>query len=713
MQQHADHNERVGNDNNVMKTQLGKDLTNGKAQLWQSPTAEHEQALQAMKAHHEQETSRQQVRHPHEIEELRRSADSKLRDLRRKDLLANSGFWEDFKRCTDVAGLYDWAADYGIDVRMYPKLFFRRLCYAGQPLPALLSALEDAVLGTPRALNFLLDWQLRRQKGEGRLRKRIKSDDMILLQQWMRRQLYLGLKTEEDILVFLRFISRVSDGTNDEALRCNFIVSISEGLQSSSVFGFKDLGRETQCRLFESITRGPVTRQSLDLGFSLIEAMRQSQLEGTDRMISAFIGRAVHTYASLREDEKLETRFQEVIPMILEMIGGLPQELACSVILTTTKALMKDHYRMPALKAAMMQLPHIWWSALAKTDILELGRKIPLKTMIELFLSSQKLEVVIPYLQRLDDRNKARFILRYWFGPKTRPGRARARYLFDRFCSTKGEDSPWISMFQAVRERALMSSEPWHPNVKQVFQVLQMLRKSETIVEIIKQAKKFHGFIDESDVVYTIREHLSVRPYIAERLFHFYPRLRLEKCPELAERMILDRRSHPDTALRYMWSRRTRFPVDREGLSQLRRQLLERMALAYSSASHITPRMAFRKVHACYSQHTEERLGRPSVAMARALTRAGLIQPLQAGQSVSTPVVRWILSIVRSTESTDVADQVAEMVSRWRGANLRNFGTDSLADRRARHYAAKDSMAFRVRIKWSKHYSGYEKVYEP
>ena len=536
---------------------------------------------------------------------------------------------------------------------------------------------------------------------------------MALLHQWMRRQLYLGTKTEEHIFVFLRFVSRINDATSDESLRCDLIASIFEGLRSSSVFGFKDLGTKIQCRILESITRGPVTCQSLDLGFSLVETMRQAQWEGTDEKISVFVGGVVHAYASLREHEKRETRFVEVIPRVLEMIRGLPPGLAVPVILITTKSLINDHFRMPAIKAATMQLPKTWWSALATSGIFDHGRHGPLKTKIERILSSQGPEVAVPYLQLLDDRSKARFILREWLGPKTIPGRIRACYLFDKYCSAKGKDSPWVSMFQAARHCVPKFSKPSDAQIKLVFKVLQMLRQSENIVEIIKQARKLHAIIDESHVVYAINEHLRERPHLAERLFHFYPRLQLETCAELAEQMILNPRSHPQTALRYMRSRRLRFRVNRERFSQIRMQLLERMALAYSMALHLTPRMAFRYTYKCYIQHREERLRPLSIAMARALVRAGLIRPLQAGKWASTTAIRWILSVVRSTESADVADQIDQKVYEWRGLNVRRFRAAMLANKCARHYATRFPIDFRVRIKWSKHYRGYERIYTP
>lgn len=609
---------------------------------------------------------------------------------------------------------------------MFPKLLFPQLCYSGQPFPVLLHILEDAALGTPGNLNFLLDWMLRRREGKGRLRKRIKLEDMVLLQQWMRRQLFLGVKTENDILVFLRFVSRISDATrisfsrfgsrisdsiNNESLRCNLIKSIFEGLQSSSVFGFKDLGKETQRKLLESVTRGPVTRQSLDLGFGIVGAMCQSQWEGIDQNISIFIRGILHAYTSLGEHEKQEIHFLEVIPRVLEKIGELPQEVACSVTYTTTEALINDPFHTPTIKAAAAPPLDAWLSAITQTEILGFGQDSLLRSKIEDLLSTRKSEVVVPYLQQLDDQHKALFILHYWIGPRTRSGRSRARYLFDRFCSAKVKCSPWVSMFQAVREYAQENSRASNANVKQVFKVMQLLGQSKDIVDVIKQARKFHAVIDESDVVYTIKEHLREEPFLAARMFHFYPRLRLEKCPELAERMILDPRSNPNTVMNYIRSRQTRAPVHREEFRQLRRQLLDKMALTYSTGLHLTTRMAFRNVHKCYVTYARECLGRPSRVMAHAFTRVLLIQRLQAGKWVSTMAIRWLLSVIRSTESFDVANEVDKIVYKWHVANKDATRVASLAMRQ--RYKTDTSMDFQIQIKWSKHYRCYQKIYTP
>ena len=583
-------------------------------------------------------------------------------DFGRKTPLANPVVWEDLKKCRDVDALYNWAASHRIDVREYPKLLFSRLCHAGQPLPVLLHALENATLGTPGNLNFLLNWQLRKQKRVGRLQKRLQPEDMAFLQTWMSRQMYLGTKSEEEILVFLRFISRVGDATSDESLKSNLIASL-QSLQSSPMFGFKDLGTEAQCRVLDLIARGPVTRQLLEFGFGLIEIMSHIQEQDTDRTISAFITRVVRAHASRREYEERETWSLEVMPMILETIGELPKKLASSVIMFTTKALVRDYYQVPAIKAATRQLLDSWFSALVKKSA---GEDWILTVDIKDFLGTQKPRVVVQYLKQLDEREKARFMLRYWVGLRSPSVQSRAQYLFDGYCDAKRKDSPWVSMLQAARQCSRQSFRPIIVHVRRIFETLKMLHQSEDIVEILKQATKLKAVINEHDVAYIIRKHLGGQLYLAERMFHFYPGLRLERCPELAERMIRSRRYHSAAALRYM----QRY-TSREKIRQPRIELLGRMALAYSMAPHITPRTAQRRVYECYTQHMKERLGPLPVATARASTRTGIIQPLQAGRWGNTKTFQWILSIIRSTEGADVADRVDEMVYRWRGTNLR------------------------------------------
>lgn len=582
-------------------------------------------------------------------------------DLGRTDPLANPMVWKDFKKCRDVDELYNWAANHGIDVRRHCELLFSQLCYDSKPLPVLLQALEDAALGTPGNFRFLLKWQMERRR-DGKRQGRLKPEDMPILQQWMNRQLHLGLKSEEDILAFLEIVSRTSD-----TMKCNLVASI-QGLQTSWVLGFNDLGMTTQIKIIEYVIRAPVTRQMLELGFSLVVAIPYPQYKVAEVKICAFIRRVVHMHASRCEHEKRDIGSSELVSTILETIMGLPKRQWHNVVMITTKNLMDDHLRMPAIEAATMQLPSLWLAALAE-------RRSCRYRELEDLLGTQKPEVVVPYLQRLHEREQVRFILRHWFGRRSLSGHARAQQIFDEIWSARPNESVWFNMLRTGQQSARESSRRLDSPIRRVFKTLQMLRQSETIVEIVKQYRNLRATMDETDIVYIIREHLEEQPYIAERLLHFYPGLRLEMCPELAERMILDPKTHPATALRYMRRHSPVFHVygDRhvlERFSRPRMELLARMALAYSTAPHIPPRLAFKRVYECYTQHMKERLGPLPVATARAFTRAGLIRHLETGQYGEPTTFDWILSIIRSTEGVDVADKVFQIGYRWRGLHL-------------------------------------------
>ena len=592
-------------------------------------------------------------------------------DYGRKNPLTFPEISKDFRKCMDIEGFYNLAATHGIDVKKYSTLLFRRLCDDGKPLSLLLHVLEDARLRNHDNFRRLLKWLKNKVKDDGeRQHGGLLSDDPALMQQWISRQFHLGLMSEKEIYMLLEYLERIIDTTDDESLRCNLIASF-HGLQSSPVLGFKDLGSMEQRQIVKLIVRGPVTRPLLEMGLCFVEAMPYPRIEGTDdQRIPFFILSVLDAHISGRKGGKQVLPSLELVPTILEAIWALPEDLKDSAILTTTKALLSHRVPEPAMKVV---LPDLWLSALAQKIVC--GNWL-LKTQIEGLLATQKLEIAVPYLQQLDDRKQAVFVLRHWFGYRTLRGHRRVRSLFHMFSYAKLKKSPWVSMLQAVQRYARKHTQLLDAPIRKIFKLLQVLDQSESIVEIVKQSRKLKSIIDDDDVVYIIREHLEQRPHLAERLFHFHPRLWLERCPELAERMILDPSSHPANARRYMRRYYPLFLVNperysRERYTHRRMQLLGRMALAYSSALHLPPGVAFERVYECYTQHMTEDLGPLPVATARALTRAGLIRPLQSGQCASATKIRWILSVVWSTEGAEVADRVEELVYKWHDANRR------------------------------------------
>ena len=622
-------------------------------------------------AHHRIERS-EEKEHARDVRKDQDSA-QQCSKLERKHPLANPAAWDDMRKCRDVKGLYDWAATYELDVKKYSRLLFVRMCHLGLPLSVRLRALEDAVLGTVGNLNFLLDWQLRKQE-EGRLHNRLKSDDIALLQEWMKQQFACGLKSEEEIIVFLRFISRLSDANDvDESLLLNLIASF-EGLQSSSILGFKDLGAETQLSILGFITQGPVTRQMLEMGLRFVEDMPRLELMSKSEKKAAFIAGVIRAHTLRREHDEHILQTSEIMPTILKTIWNLPLASACSVIFITTKALVDDHLRMPSSEAAVVRLPDAWLSALAQERLFR--RKFYLRGRVEDFLGAQKQEVAVPYLQHLGQRKKVSFIIRHWIGPRSRLSRSQVRYTSDEPRPASEKEPTWMSVFRTIREGAPETRE-LRTNVKEMFKKLQMSHQSETIIQIVKQARNSASVIEPSDVLYAVREHLDDQPKLAERLFRLCPPLGLECCPELAEQLILDPENNPDNALRYV-RERSRFigpwsELWHEGVLGARIKLLGRMALAYSMALHLPARVALRYVSKCYYQHRKERLGPVPVALARAFTLAGLIRPLKNSQRISPDQVGEILSFIRSVEGGDVGDRVHEAVYQWRGIILKEI----------------------------------------
>lgn len=534
-------------------------------------------------------------------------------------------------------------------------------------------------------------------------------EDAASLARWIKTQLHLGRLSEEGIQTVLKFVCRIGIDTNDEQMICSLVGSIFEGLRSSSVFRLQDLQTKTISKLFDAITCGLFTRRSQDLGFQIIEQLKLSNTYIDKKTVSSFIIRSFYAQASQQELEKQESRFLDTIPRTIEMLRGFHELGAISIVDITSRSLINGESHLPVSNNARLKILAFWWSALAKSRVQSsqgTTRTDLVGKEVERLMSVQKLEVVVPYLVHLADIRKARFILEYWLGLDMSDGHLVKA--FDTLCRSQDECDPFLAMFRVVGDFTTWEQA----KIGRIFRVLQMLQKPETIVTIIKDSNIAKTMIDESTVLRTIRTYARPNPMLAERIFSFSRKLTLERCPELAERIILHQTFHPNTALHYF---RTRSPLvnvvrNRQRTVRLRAHLLQRMALAYSSARHLSPRISFRKVYDCYRCHKSERLGPLGVGMTQALARAGIIRPLRAGQWVSTQKLRWILSVIRHVESADVADRADAMVYKWRGVNIRNIQMRLQREKGARGQWTNVPPKIRIRNKWSRYWRRYERI---
>lgn len=572
---------------------------------------------------------------------------------------------EDLQECDDIAAIHKWATRHHIDLREYSGLAYGRLLDCEKSLFKLLDALGDNALNNSDNLDCLLH----------RLAQApLTPNDTETLGEWIKRTLYLGQRSQSQIKLISEFVLHVStahSSNGQEHSKCILLTSMIDGLESSKVLGIKDLYHRTWGVLLKATTRGVFGRISQDLGFRIIKALDRSQSERLVHTIALFVLAEIEAQASVLASKKSPKIARVPIPRSFEMLQGLHKEIACRVILNTSKAMINHTACIPQTNVPLIKLLDQWWSWIRRSEWLERVERGTNKKQLERLLTGKQLVIVASYLRHLKDFEIAHFILRREFGTSmSSDDKPRATDLFHELCMVQGEQSPFIGMLRAAHQYSGLLDR----KIKRFFRLLQMLQKSSLIPEIIVELRKVDIKISEDVILHTIRTGLHWVHHRAEKIFAVYPELTLEKCPELAERMIKNVNRYPNEALWRYTARHPNWRADRcrdpPTVIKARKQLLQRMALAYSAAPHLTPRMAFRMVYSCYTRHMREKLGTCGKATVLALVRAGLVRPLDQGEWVSSERIKWLLHLVRKFEGRKVAENLDQAMYEWRGMNI-------------------------------------------
>lgn len=124
-------------------------------------------------------------------------------------------------------------------------------------------------------------------------------------------------------------------------------------------------------------------------------------------------------------------------------------------------------------------------------------------------------------------------------------------------------------------------------------------------------------------------------------------------------------------------------PAVRTRLLAEKAETLHRMATAFASNQCLTAGRAFRAVYRCYRYLCAMQVA-PGPMVARAFVHAGLIRFLQSNRWVSTIKLRWILGVVRGSESKETADKVDQIVWIWRGHTIERCLAKAAARRKLR-----------------------------
>ena len=588
-----------------------------------------------------------------------------------------SDFIKDMKACRNLHDLQEWARTRACNLRQYSRLAFRHLTDTELPVPVLLEALEDTSLHTLGNLNYFL---------VRRLAKPLSQADAHLLGHWLRRQIRDGVWSDKEILTLTTSTTDIVGPAKDEQLKCEIIEYLFEGLQSSTVFKLQDADYRIPRSLLTALHQGLITWRSQSLAIKIIKVLQPGQLERMTNAISVLITNCVLAKASLNFHDKEGLKELKAVPGAMEILHCLPRIVANSVIVSTSTALVRACGTSdPTIsRTAMLKLLADWWSSLAKFGTFRSAGNNSPRSSIEHILAKERLEIIVPYLQHLGKIELVDFVLQQWLEQKAYFAASKqVRHLTNEADQIGGLESPFIVMLHVIRRHGVISDE----NMQRLFRLLQALRMSSTIVDIILRSNEIGIKIGEDAILHTIRTHMKVYPEMAQRIFCAYPGSTHERCPQFAEILIAKPQIHPGVPYYYCIGRRP----DPEAATcrksvlaiRLRAELLKRMAVAYSEALHLSPRTAFGKVYSCYKCHMAESLGPISREMVLAFTHAGIIRPLQRGLWVSTVKIRWILALTRRVESADIADEVDSLVYQWRGAVIRKIQKRQIQDRRS------------------------------
>ena len=602
----------------------------------------------------------------------------------------------------------------GKQISSCSRLAFAWLLDTRMPLQTLLDFLDDASLNALEARN--LQRLLCHLAGQPR-----NDQDAETLGNWMRKHVSLGRLPEKEIRSILNSVRNPGSAAYHDHLGPIIAVMVWDGLQSSSVLRPLTLEVRTLNTLLEHISRNEWSSRVQSVGNSIVKSVAMSQFSHMQSGISAFmrswlsatrsstnLGRqelpspedhvtmvqflgilptevAIATLGMVITKELLPSpstsrECQSILADIMHLLEILPADTAKSSVADATRKVCLSHQQALKKGRGGIELLEPWLRTLSKSDVFR--RSIFYSAEWRTFeksLSDRTMETL--YLRALGDRERCIYILRHWaledaaaeqFGGAESVASDALRR-FEGLNKAEHGTAPYGHMLRALGAH----TKSFDTVLPRLFSLLASLGETQTAVNIIRRMQEYRLPIDARMVSFVIREYCRVKPASALTLFESHPGLSLAGCPELAESLIADPETGPDTVFRHLdrrpkaVSNRVSTYHDPSHLSKAQIRLLHRMALAFANAAHLEPRIAFRFVHRCYTFLKNGSGGDLGPQLSRALTVAGVIRPLQAGQWVSTMKLKWILALVEHIEGEKVATELDETLYEWRGRVVR------------------------------------------
>ncbi|MCJ1399268.1 hypothetical protein MMC11_002470 [Xylographa trunciseda] len=588
------------------------------------------------------------------------------------------------------------------------KIAFQTLLDANLSIPTLLEFLEDRALNMPRTQN------LRALMGWTRLQER-PQDELEKMGLWLEKQVSFGYFSESELREALAGARRQHQSRESlypsRMLSWKICKRLWAGIQASAVNDVGKLQVETLKIFLEAASQSPLPHEGRVMGKCIILKLHRSMLKGLGPSIVNIVDRLSRvstTSSELKFEKKPDPRsFVWFLPVLEE----LPESDSAKIATTITLALTKHACHERAGSRAHLEA---WFSVLPQGLFQQARNDVECERdwlLIERNLNSLDAKTLACYLRLLGDRNMYSFILNHWIPERLQHtattmranSRTRRRSNITEVNDTSwrevalrieysshypGADDRMTAYLGIVRELQKTYPLILRSLIPELLELLRCLKRSEAILLIVQYLAKCSGGIDSGVVANEVSQHLSLDLRTALDIFKADPRLRVEDCPGLAERMISEPVSdYPDV---FTFLERDRGLLGSVGstvhskrplhVNPRRVALLHSMAMAYAEAPHLNPRQAYRKVRRCLDFFRD----RPDLLgpdMSQALTNAGILRYLEAGMWVSTIRHNYIIGYVKHLEGEEVANELDRVVWDWRG---RNTHIDKGADTRER-----------------------------
>jgi len=581
--------------------------------------------------------------------------------------------------CIDISGIVRLVKELGIDVQnipAYSRLAFDHLLRKDPSSESIVEFLEDPMINVPAAENLLRYIEYLKDH-------HLSTSRLAELCRYTKQAVVTGLISEIEI----RSISRVASGikiTSDlDTARPMFggvplIQSIWAGLQRSAVFPPKDFHGRTLNLVLCHLAKGSYAEENHSLVGSIVASATQAQLKYMSRGISSCLA-AWCRNATVREVDTQGLDYQpEAVLGLADFINNLPLSVASRSVASATMALISQNKDVGVGAAQLFRrwMVSLFQSALFKVSVIGSSEW---QAIEQRFARPKHSRYISLYLEHFSEIDQCTFILRNWVPRHVQPAEglnqdvicSAVRRSFDELCTTRGGTRCYGNLILAL----CLNKQPYNQIFHDLLWILRESIRPEAVIQTIEHLETLQIPVQDAILGAEVRRYSAISPRVALRIFELHLGLKLEGCMDFVLAMINDPSSHVDTTLRFLQRHQKsakNIPRHARTYPRARSHLLHKMATAFAHASHLNPRIAFRKVYQCYLYlHKDGFILQAEII--RAFTHAGIIRGLQAGQKVSTMQIKWILRKVREVEGDEVEKVVDRTVYRWRGAVLKNL----------------------------------------